>query len=201
MRPRRFSYTLSAADTNGFVDQATGAGPFATILGYPTDGLAHVFTATSAGGVNLSAIAITVTGLDENGTAQTEVIATGPNGNTVTGAKYWSSITSIAVASTYGANAADFGWGAACVTPMFVTDSYKLTGPLVTVGVGGTITFTAQQTNINPFENAPTWATLGSAGASATAQTLANSGTTAVRCSIASHTSGVLTLGISQARV
>lgn len=199
MRSSRYTYTLAALDADGFANDLTGAGPFTT-FGAPADGTAHQTTLASA--ANLSAITMTVVGTDANNNVQTEAIA-GPAANTVNLTKYFKTITSITPSATLGANTMDVGWTALVQTPIIPVDPYKLTGPLLTVGVGGTCTFTAQQTNANVFDLSitPTWATLGSAGASATAMTLANAGTTGVRVTVASHTSGILTLDITQARV
>lgn len=52
---------------------------------------------------NLSTLTFTVTGTDKNGAAQTEDI-TGPNATTVTGTKFFQSVTQIAVTGAVGTN-------------------------------------------------------------------------------------------------
>lgn len=198
MRAKRFSYTLAALSATGFASALTGAGPFTTFTAL-TDGTAHQTTLAST--ANLSAITMTVVGTDAQGNAQTEAIA-GPNNNTVNLTKYFKSITSVTAASTLGANTMNVGYTALCQTPIIPCDPFKNTGPAVAVGVGGTITFTAQQTASPVFDLTvvPAWVTLGTASATATAMTQAISGTTGVRVTVASHTSGVLTLDVSQTR-
>ena len=199
MRPKQLSYTLAALSATGFASALTGAGPFTTFSAQ-TDGTAHQTTLASV--ANLSAITMTVVGTDAQGNAQTEAIA-GPNNNTVNLTKYFKSITSITASATLGANTMNVGWTALVQTPFILVDTYKLSGPAVTVGVGGTITYTAQQTSsdVCNLSVIPVWATLGSAGATATSITQALSGTEAVRVTVASHTSGVLTVVVAQARV
>ena len=199
MRSKKFTYTLAAASATAFATGLTGAGPFTTFAAQ-TDGTAHQTTLTSAAVLN--GINMTIVGTDANGNVQREVIA-GPNANTINLAKYYKSITSITAASTLGANTMNVGITALVQTPYYVTDFAKLTGPNVVVGVGGTITYTAQQTNDNIFDltNTPVWATLGTAGSTTSLSNMGSAGTTAIRVTVASHTSGVLSVIITQARV
>lgn len=198
MKPRRFSYTLAALDADGFAAGLTGVGPWTTFSA-PADGTAH--QVTIANSADMRTYTFTVTGTDANGNSQTESIA-GPNATTATLTNYFKTITRISVSATIGVNTIDVGWTALCQTPVFVTDHAKLTGPVVSAGIGGSITYTLQQTATPIFDTTltPAWQTLGSAGASANSLANAQAGTTAVRCTVASHTSGVLTLDISQAR-
>jgi len=198
MKPRRFSYTLAALNATGFATGLTGAGPVTT-FNAQTDGTAHQTTLVSA--ANLSGITLTIVGTDAQGNVLTEV-TTGPNATTKNLTNYFKSITSITASGTLGANTMNVGWTALCQTPFFPVDHAKLTGPVFSVGVGGTITFTAQQSVSPIFDSSitPVWQTLGTVSATANAITQALAGTTAVRCTVASHTSGVLTLDISQAR-
>lgn len=202
MRPRRFTYTLAALNATGYVSNATGATwPLDSTTG-PADGMAHQVTIHGDAATNHSAKTAVITGTDAEGKAQTETVNL-PNGvATVTSTKYFATVTSVVPSATIGADTMDVGWNAACVSPMFPTDPNQKSGPLVTAGVGGTITLTAQQTNSSVLEGlTPTWVTLGTANATASAETAANAGTTAVRVSVASHTSGILTLDITQPRV
>lgn len=204
MRPIKKEYTLSAANAAGFMTTAvlTGAGPnFTTIAGAPADGIGHLVSVTSA--ANINTIVFTITGTDANDTVISETV-TGVNANTVTGTKYFHSVTSVSISATLGANTASVGWTAAAATPAFIVDYAKLTGALVGVALDGTtVTYTAQQTNINLFNEPLTddWFALGTASATANALTQAQSGATAVRVLVASHTTGTLEITISQARV
>jgi hypothetical protein len=103
--------TIMTLDSlTGFVTGATGAGPFQTIAYQPPRGFACKFYANNAS-ADLSGIAITVVGTDIYGEVQTEIIATGPTtGGSVTGTKYFRTVSYVTIASTYGASTVDFGW-------------------------------------------------------------------------------------------
>jgi hypothetical protein len=196
MRPKRISYTLAALSVSGYVSGATGVGPFTTIAGVPADGLGHQVTLASTADLHL--INMTLTGLDAEGRALTEVIA-GPNNNTVTSTKYFKSLSSISAASTLGANTMNIGWNAVIVTPVYPVDAHRLAGATMNVNVGGTITFTLQQTIDDVFnQNPPFYTTLGTVSQTANYVQTAVSGACGLRVSVASHTSGILTISFSQ---
>jgi hypothetical protein len=73
----------------------------ATAGTFHTTGLAAKVTLTSGG--NISGVTITVTGTDIAGNALTEDI-TGPNNNTVTGTKFFNTVTSVAGDGSIGTN-------------------------------------------------------------------------------------------------
>jgi hypothetical protein len=204
MRPKKLEYTLSAADTAGFMTTAvlTGAGPnFTTIAGAPTDGISHLVSVTS--GANIATIIFTITGTDSNGNVITNTV-TGVNANTVNGTKYFKTVTSVSISATLGANTASVGWTAAAATPIIPVDTYAKIGPMVSIGLDGTtVTWTAQGTNINIY-NEPTtddWFTIGTASSTTNLAVQGLAGTTAVRVLVVSHTTGTLELVVSQARV
>lgn len=149
MRPIDKSYTPLDDDTDYFANDITGAGPFTPTTTLVSDGLGHQVTIDSA--ANLSGITFTLTGLDADGLAQTEAV-TGPNATTVASAKYFSSLTSVSVSSTLGANTADIGVKDDAVSPTFVLD---YTANPFSVGlmadVSGTIDYTVQYTIQNVF--------------------------------------------------
>ena len=203
MRPRRFIYTLAAANLTGFASNATGATwPLtATTAG---DGVAHPVTIRNDSATDHAAKTAILTGTDANGQPQTETMNLPAGSATVTSTKYFLTLTSVVPSATIGADTMDIGWTALAQTPIFPVDHAKLTGPVLSVGVGGTITFVGQQTTtpIYEYPNAgdQLWQTLIASGsASAIAQGL--SGITGVRVIVESHTSGILTVSISQARV
>ena len=207
MRPKSTGYTLSAASAAGFMTTVvlTGAGPnFTTIAGAPSDGIGHLVSVTS--GANVAGITFTITGTDSNGNVITNTV-TGVNANTVNGTKYFKTVTSVSISSTLAANTASVGWTAAAATPVYPTDQYKLTGPLVGIALdGSTVTWTAQYTNTPAYapEDLSTmddWYTLGTASSTTNIATSAPSGTTAVRVLVVSHTNGTLETIYSQARV
>jgi hypothetical protein len=205
MRPKKKDFTLAAASAAGFMTTAvlTGAGPtFTTIAGAPGDGLGHLPIITSS--ANISTIVFTLTGTNQDGIVITEAI-TGVNANSITGAKFFKTLTSVSISATLGANTASIGWGSTwALTQTFPTDFAKLSGPLLGVGLDGTtVTWTAQYTNADIFADPLTddWFTLGTAGSTTNLAAIAPAGTTAVRVSVTSQTNGVLEISLSQARV
>lgn len=197
MRPKVSFYSaLAALSVSGYVSGATGVGPFATIAGEPGDGTGHQVTLAST--ANLSAINMTLTGTDPEGAVLTETIA-GPNNNTVTSTKYFKTIASVSAASTLGGNTMNIGWNAVCATPMYITNPYSVGGPKLTVEVIGTVTYTAQQMSGDSFgAHRPEWTTLGTASSTTTTTMSGAAGTSAIRVTVASHTSGGLHLYTSQ---
>lgn len=203
MRPKRLTYTLQALDADGYLNDATGAGPWTTILALTTDGAAHKVTIASA--ANLSALTITVTGTDPNGWALTEAI-TGPNATTVTSTKYFKTVTGVSSSGTLGANTMDVGWAAACATPTYPVNQYADGyGPSVGVDIGGTVTYTGWQCNGDVYavssEDMP-WLAISSGMTGATTDQLAAAtiATTGIRITVASHTSGALAITYAQGR-
>lgn len=142
-RPFFKNYDVADADANGYADAATGAATSITLAASSAgDGLAHQLNFTST--ANLSGITFTVTGTDENGTAQTEDV-TGPNNETVESTKYFLTVTSITKSATLGANTLDIGWVDEFVTPTIPLD-WRGSQKSIRVVVTGTINYTAQQT-------------------------------------------------------
>ena len=109
----KFRYDPANVDTDGIADGITGAGPWNEVAvgelasNGPGDGLAHQLNLTST--ANLSGINITILGTDADDKPITETRA-GPNNNTVETTSYFKTVTSIAAASTLGANTMDVGW-------------------------------------------------------------------------------------------
>jgi hypothetical protein len=158
MRPISKSYTPAAASTTGYASGLTGAGPFVPTHANAADGLAHTTSLTSS--ANLSGLTITITGTDADGNAQTEAI-TGPSGNTVTGSKYFATITAVSASATLGANTMDVGYTGVMVSPT-IPMSYVANYPAIGIGVfiTGTINFTMQYTYHDIYDRAPsldTW--------------------------------------------
>lgn len=206
MRARRFSYTLAALDADGYLNDITSTGsPWTTFLAQPGDGLAHPVTIASTS--DLRAITFTLTGTDAEGHTITETI-TGPNNTTVTSTKYYATLTSVTSSATLGAATADVGWTAVGVTPAFICDRYPHGGASLQVNLGGTTcNFTPQQMVQDPWNTTvqtnaaklvnDVWVLMAAAG-TADSVNMSSDGATAVRVLVNSHTSGVLTLGISQ---
>jgi hypothetical protein len=152
--PRGYTYTQDNISLTGFASAVTGASwPLtATTSG---DGLAHKITIQNNSGNSKSGINIVIVGLDANGAVQTETLV-GPGASaTVTSAKYYSSLTSVTPASTWGADTANIGW-AGSFTSAWINVNYLAENILTLVlGVTGTINFTVNQT-FDKFDNPPT---------------------------------------------
>ncbi len=199
MRPKKFSWTLAAAHADGYLSGATGAGPWTTILFQPGDGGAHQVVVVSAS--DLHAITLTFVGTDADGRPLTESIL-GPNATTIYLTKYFQTMVSVTASATLGQNTMDVGWTALAYSPTYPVAIYPQAGPAVGITlVSGTTVYTKQQTNDNVFTSNPAlWHSLGVENADVDTMDMALIGTTAVRLSIASHTSGVVAITISQAR-
>ncbi len=94
MRPKSWTYTPAATTANGYAAGVTGA-TWTLSATTANDGLAHKTTILNNSATNHSGKTALVTGTDADGNAQTETI-TLPNGNvTVTGSKYFKTVTSV----------------------------------------------------------------------------------------------------------
>jgi hypothetical protein len=197
MRPRRFSFTITDLDRNGYTTAMTGTVP-AVIIGSPGDGCAHQTTFYSS--ADLRGITFTVIGTDANGVVQTETIV-GPNATTANLAKYYKTLTSVTASATLGASEMEIGWTGLCYTPTIPVATYPHDGPVVSISPAN-ITLTVQQT-VSPIFNTAyssvIWQTLIASGtAAAIAQALI--GVTGIRNTITVSSSGTLSMDIAQAR-
>jgi hypothetical protein len=142
MHPISFLYSPAAADADGYVVGATGAGPFTPLVSSPGDGLAHLVTMTTTD--NLIPHTFTFIGTDMDGLAQTEAVP-GVDNNTATSTKYFGTVTSITVTPTMGVLTANLGWAAESVNPAFPLNWRQRTFQVsLGVDVGGTINYTVQ---------------------------------------------------------
>jgi hypothetical protein len=202
MRPKKKVYTLAADNADGFCELVTGnisVTPWTTIAGAPGDGCAHETKLVLAGGGSLAAVTLTITGTDAEGRVQSESIA-GPSA-TSTLASYYKTITSILSSATLGASTMNVGWTALAHTPTYPTAVYLHGAPGFGINLGGTVTYTVQQTNDLIYDNNPAqWHSLGTENCSTDQSLEPNDGTSGVRVNVLAHTSGVLYLTHSQAR-
>lgn len=168
MRPVYVTLDLADASTNGIANGLTGAGPWDTsdfTAEGPSDGLAHQLGLAST--ADLSAITITVTGLDADGVEISEAIV-GPNNSTAESTLYFASVSAISVSATLGANTLDVGWVDEAASPTIPLEMY-LEGDRtsVEVAVTGTADFDIQVTNSDirasssppPAQDDSTWLT------------------------------------------
>lgn len=109
VRPIYETFTPSTASTTYFAATVNGASFTLTNNSTP-DSLAHKVTITGLSATDLSAINATITGIDQDGAAQTETVAL-PNGTaTVTSTLYYTSSLTVTPASTTGASAVKVGF-------------------------------------------------------------------------------------------
>jgi hypothetical protein len=201
MRAKRFTYTLSALDEDGFASAVTGAinvTPWATILGSPGDDCAHQTTVLST--TDLSGINYTFKGTDANGREQTEVIA-GPSSTTINLVNYFKTMTSISANATMGTSTMTVGWTTLCSTPIIPCAVGPHDGPIISISPSG-ITLTMQETATPIFATSASstlWQTLISSG-TAVAKAQADIGITGIRALISVNSSGILTMDVAQAR-
>lgn len=213
MRPIRITFTMVAADADGVCASQTpavGGSQSLTIAGaLATGGVATMDVArhvsiTSDG--DDSARTFTVTGTDRYGASISETI-TGPDTATVTGEVNFKTVTAVTVdddtagAITVGsADEADTAWIPLCryKTPFNVNISGELDS-------GAGLTFAVEHTNDNvqatgfqePDATAFTHSTI--TGKTANFEGSYSQPVSAIRGAITSHTTGGMTLNITQA--
>jgi hypothetical protein len=199
MRTKRLPFTFAATDADGWLDGATGAGPWATFVAQPSDGCSHPLTILSS--ANLSTINFTLIGTDAEGRSISEVLA-GPNNTTVTSVLYYKTLVSVTASATVGANTMDVGWTSLAYTPIYPSAVYPHDGPAMQVSIAsGSIVYTKQQTNDQIFDYGTVyWHTLGVEHLEADSSDMAIIGASGVRISVESHTAAVVDVTMSQAR-
>ena len=122
----------------------------------------HKLNLASTG--NLGGVNFTITGLDQNGNAVSEVIA-GPNNNTVTTVNYFMTITKIAVSGAVGTNVT-VGSSTSAISQTYPTNRYSKANPSATVAVTGTISYNVDHALGNPQITTLEWFTDTSAATS-----------------------------------
>lgn len=144
MRPKSWTYTPAATTGNGYAAGVTGA-TWTLTATTANDGLAHKTTILNNSATNHSGKTALVTGTDADGNAQTETI-TLPNGNvTVTGSKYFKTVTSVVPSATIGLDTMDIGWSAVAYSPTIPIDWRSTIGANLGIVVTGTINVTVQE--------------------------------------------------------
>lgn len=145
VRPYNKLFSPIATSTTYFASAASGT---SFTLSHATigDGLGHKISFTGNGATDLSAINVTIVGLDQDGAAQTETFAL-PNGTaTVTSTYFYSSLTSATAASTTGAATLKITYTTAAAMPTFPLN-WRGGLPIISVMISGTINYTVQFTN------------------------------------------------------
>ena len=156
-------------------------------------------TLTSAN--NLSAVNFTITGMDSAGNVVSEVLA-GPNANTVTSVKSYTTITNIATSAAV--TAVSVGTQSGGYTNFIPMDLYVRSpqiGIQATV-VSGSVTYSMTFTDDDPFNTAitPTENPItGALTAATTSQNYQNTGVLrAIKVSIAAGSTGLLRVVLDQ---
>lgn len=143
----------AAQDTDNIANNVTAASgvAFTLITDETSDGLAHKLIITPSGSVTGN---YTITGLDADGTAQSETLATNTT-NAVTSVKHYATSIVVTAPAGLGAETVDIGWTAASQTGMI--HPRLSTAPAFNLGFGcsveaGTPTYTVTHTY-----NGTTW--------------------------------------------
>lgn len=179
MRPVTFSRQLAAAVVGAVAAAQTTAGAANLLIngtlasgGVATLAAQQRLGFTSAG--NIAAVVFTITGTDDAGRIISETV-TGINANTVNTVLDYRTVTSISTSAAVGSNVSvdTLQLGASLPIPL---DLYLQNGHTVSVKVTGTINYTVQVTNDDPFSANPstplTWITDPSIGAGQTTSQL-----------------------------
>lgn len=159
MRPTRLSFTPAAALLTGYATNVTG-GAWTLTATSAGDGLAHFTTIQNNSATDHSGKTATIVGTDANGNAQTEVRALPAGTSTVTGVKYFKTITSVTPSATIGVDTMNIGYAANAVSPTVVMD-YNFAPFNVGLGVEitGTINYGLQHTFDAVFDPTVLYAT------------------------------------------
>lgn len=160
MRPVTVTKQLSvAADADGIaqLQQLAGAGNFTLNGALVASGVAQLgsqrkVAVHSAG--NIAAVVFTIYGTDDQGREITDTV-TGVNNSTVSTTLDFATVTRVAAGAAVGSDTevGTTGVGASLPIPL---DIYLPFGSTVSVDVTGTINYTIQATNDNPFGNPST---------------------------------------------
>jgi hypothetical protein len=147
MRPKVFSFNPVTALLTGYATNVTGATWTLTNTA-TTDGLGHKITIQNNSVTNHSAKTATVVGTDVDGNAQTETLNLPNTSATVTGVKYFKTVTSVTPSATIGADTMNIGWDQVGVSNTYPVDWVKVTVGGISLGVTitGTINYTVQHT-------------------------------------------------------
>lgn len=153
MRPIQItttSYTIADGNGVAVAQQLASAGDLTLVSSTVTLTPPRYITFTSLG--NLSGVNFTITGTAPNGASQTETIA-GPNANTVTSTMTFATITSIAADAAVGTDV-EAGYtqsGYSAWWPLDIYTPNQVTS--ISVNVSGTINYSVEYTNEDPFDN------------------------------------------------
>lgn len=151
MRPKQFTMTLvTPSATNICASQTPGGAGNLTINGTLASGgavsMSDGYLLTIVSAANLSARTFVVTGTDADGQTQTESIV-GPNATTVTGTKYFKTVSQISIDAA-AAGALTVGTSDAAIMKTFPVSNRFMSSEVIgfMVDVTGTVNYTVQYT-------------------------------------------------------
>jgi hypothetical protein len=150
-------YTPAVASTTAFNAQgftSTGVAKAPTTTS-TTDGLAHYVTLTSPSQASLAGINFTIVGTDADGHSISETIAGPASASTVTGTKFFKTVSTIQPSATMGALTLAVGIAVTAIAQTIaLTNSVAAAG--MTVAVTGTINYSVYETFANVYEHEAT---------------------------------------------
>lgn len=201
MNSYRKQFSLTNANATYFATNATGA-TITLVNNKTSDGYAYQVSILNNGANNLSTINFTITGLDADGKPQSEILA-GPTASaTVYTAGYYSSVNSITLSSTLGANTINIGTSSFWASQTFPLTTDK-TASLDVNLISGSINFSGQCSYNEVLTTQPPylWDNLSEAGQNFYQQTTSNntvllSPPNAVRLITSSFTSAIFVFSI-----
>lgn len=147
VRPIFETYTPSTASTTAYASNVTG-GSWTLSANSTADGLAHQVTLHNDTATNHSAKTVTYVGTDQDGAAQTEIVAMPAGNATTTSTYYFKTLTSATPSATIGADTMDIG-SAATFSSRTIPGNWRGSEAFVAVIVTGTINYTVQYTPDN----------------------------------------------------
>lgn len=145
VRPYNKLMNLAAASTDYFAAAATGANFVLTNNATP-DGLGHKISFTNNTLTDLSAIDVTITGLDQDGKPLTETFPLPKAGQTETSTYFFSYLASAVPSATIGADTVVITYTDA-VAGVTLPLNWRGGLPIISVIVTGTINYTVQFTD------------------------------------------------------
>ena len=148
-----YTFAPMAVSTAAAAAGVTGAGPWATIV-QPTDSLGHQVTIKNNTATDHSGKTLTITGTDPDGKAQTETRAAPGTSATVSSAKYYKTLTSVAISSTIGADTFDLGYSAVIKSQSYLLNAGSPTGASMFPSQTGTSTWSIELCPTDPSSGA-----------------------------------------------
>lgn len=160
MRPISITRTLAAADADGIAQAQTVSGAVNLTLNgdLVAAGVAQLGAQRQvimASGGNVSTVIFTIYGTDTAGNSITDTI-TGISGSTVATTLNFLTVTRIAASATTGVETVTAGTNGVGATQTIPLDIYLPNGNTASVVVTGTLNYSVQVSNSDPFGNPST---------------------------------------------